>query len=99
MTIPSPSVLHFRSGYNAIKHVYPDIDEFFDDLANAYQKAVRAFYDAGCRYLQLDDTVWAYLCSEEQRAEARRARRRCRPAAGALRAHDQQGARRRSPPT
>ena len=63
MTIPSPSVLHFRQGYNAIKPVYPDIDEYFDDLAHAYQKAIRAFYDAGCRYLQLDDTVWAYLCS------------------------------------
>jgi 5-methyltetrahydropteroyltriglutamate--homocysteine methyltransferase len=72
MTIPSPSVLHFRSGYNAIRPVYPDIDEFFDDLAVAYRKAIRAFYDAGCRYLQLDDTVWAYLCSEEQRAEARK---------------------------
>jgi 5-methyltetrahydropteroyltriglutamate--homocysteine methyltransferase len=72
MTIPSPSVLHFRSGSNAIRPVYPDIDEFFDDLAIAYRKAVRAFYDSGCRYLQFDDTVWAYLCSEEQRAEARK---------------------------
>jgi 5-methyltetrahydropteroyltriglutamate--homocysteine methyltransferase len=71
MTIPSPSVLHFRQGYTAIKPVYPDIDRFFDDLGSAYQKAIRAFYDAGCRYLQLDDTVWAYLCSEEQRAGAR----------------------------
>jgi 5-methyltetrahydropteroyltriglutamate--homocysteine methyltransferase len=72
MTIPSPSVLHFRQGFNAIKPVYPDIDEFFDDLAKTYQKAVRAFYDAGCRYLQLDDTVWAYLCSPEQLADARK---------------------------
>jgi 5-methyltetrahydropteroyltriglutamate--homocysteine methyltransferase len=71
MTIPSPSVLHFRQGYAAIKGVYPDIDAYFDDLALAYQKAIRAFYDAGCRYLQLDDVVWAYLCSEEQRAAAR----------------------------
>jgi 5-methyltetrahydropteroyltriglutamate--homocysteine methyltransferase len=71
MTIPSPSVLHFRQGYAAIKGVYPDIDVYFDDLARAYQKAIRAFYDAGCRYLQLDDVVWAYLCSEEQRAGAR----------------------------
>ncbi len=70
MTIPSPSVLHFRSGYNAIKSVYPEIDEFFDDAAAAYGKAIRAFYDAGCRYLQLDDTVWAYLCSAEQREQA-----------------------------
>jgi 5-methyltetrahydropteroyltriglutamate--homocysteine methyltransferase len=71
MTIPSPSVLHFRSGYNAIKSVYPDIDRFFDDVGTAYQKAVRAFYDAGCRYLQFDDTVWAYLCSAEQLAQAK----------------------------
>jgi 5-methyltetrahydropteroyltriglutamate--homocysteine methyltransferase len=72
MTIPSPSVLHFRSGRNGIsKEIYPDMAEFFDDLAEAYRKAVRAFADAGCRYLQLDDTVWAYLCSAEQREEAR----------------------------
>ena len=69
MTIPSPSVLHFRAGYDAIKPVYPDIDEFFADLAAAYRKAVAAFYDAGCRYLQFDDTVWAYLCSAEQLAQ------------------------------
>ncbi len=72
MTIPSPSVLHFRSGRTGIsRKIYPDIEEFFDDLAEAYRKAVRAFADAGCRYLQLDDTVWAYLCSAEQREEAR----------------------------
>jgi 5-methyltetrahydropteroyltriglutamate--homocysteine methyltransferase len=70
MTIPSPSVLHFRSGYNAIKPVYPDIDAFFADAAAAYGKAIRAFYDAGCRYLQLDDTVWAYLCDPEQLKQA-----------------------------
>jgi 5-methyltetrahydropteroyltriglutamate--homocysteine methyltransferase len=70
MTIPSPSVLHFRSGYDAIKPVYPDIDEFFADAATAYGKAIRAFYDAGCRYLQLDDTVWAYLCDPTQRKQA-----------------------------
>ena len=71
MTIPSPSVLHFRSGFNAIKAVYPDIDEFFADAAATYKKAVRAFYDAGCRYLQLDDTVWAYLCDPKQLEQAR----------------------------
>src|SRR5215470_6490266 len=72
MTIPSPSVLHFRGGRAGIsKTVYPDMDAFFDDLGAAYRKAVRAFADAGCRYLQLDDTVWAYLCSKEQLAEAK----------------------------
>ena len=72
MTIPSPSVLHYRGGRAAIsKAAYPDLDLFFEDLAKVYRKAVRAFYDAGCRYLQLDDTVWAYLCSEDQRKKAR----------------------------
>jgi 5-methyltetrahydropteroyltriglutamate--homocysteine methyltransferase len=73
MTIPSPSVLHFRGGRAGIsREAYPDLDRFFDDLARAYQRAVRAFADAGCRYLQLDDTVWGYLCSAEQREQARR---------------------------
>jgi 5-methyltetrahydropteroyltriglutamate--homocysteine methyltransferase len=72
MTIPSPSVLHYRGGRAAIsKEAYPDLDLFFDDLAKAYRKAVRAFYDAGCRYLQFDDTIWAYLCSQDQRQKAR----------------------------
>src|SRR5690606_27410602 len=67
MTIPAPSVLHFRGGRKGISHkVYPDLDQFFHDLGAAYNKAVKAFYDAGCRYLQLDDTVWAYLCSEKE---------------------------------
>ncbi|WP_029422760.1 5-methyltetrahydropteroyltriglutamate--homocysteine S-methyltransferase [Alicyclobacillus macrosporangiidus] len=69
MTIPSPSMLHFRGQIDPA--VYPDPDEFFADLAAAYQKAIRTFYEAGCRYLQLDDTSWAYLCSEEQRAQIR----------------------------
>ncbi len=71
MTIPSPGVLHFRLGYNAIKPVYPDIDAFFDDTAKTYKQAIKAFYDAGCRYLQLDDTAWAHLCSDEQLQGAR----------------------------
>lgn len=72
MTIPAPSVLHFRGGRKSIsKEVYPDLDAFFADTAEAYAKAVRAFYDAGCRYLQFDDTVWAYLCSEKEMQAAR----------------------------
>lgn len=72
MTIPAPSVLHFRGGRDAIsRDVYPDWDNFYSDTAEAYACAVRAFYDAGCRYLQFDDTVWAYLCSEKERASAR----------------------------
>ena len=72
MTIPSPSVMHFRGGRNAIsKEAYPEMGAYFDDLAKLYGKAIKAFYDAGCRYLQLDDTVWAYLCSREQLDQAR----------------------------
>ena len=72
MTIPSPSVLHFRRGRAGIsKDVYPDMDGYFDDLANCYRKAVRALYDAGCRYLQFDDTVWAHLGSENELNQAR----------------------------
>ncbi|WP_105607699.1 cobalamin-independent methionine synthase II family protein [Cronobacter sakazakii] len=72
MTIPSPSVLHFRGGAAAIdRNVYPDLKDYFDDLATTWRDAIHAFYDAGCRYLQLDDTVWAYLCSDEQRRQIR----------------------------
>jgi 5-methyltetrahydropteroyltriglutamate--homocysteine methyltransferase len=72
MTIPAPSVLHFRGGRRAIsKDAYPDMDSFYSDTAEAYRKAVKAFYDAGCRYLQFDDTVWAYLCSEKERQGVR----------------------------
>lgn len=72
MTIPSPSVLHFRLEPGAVsKDAYSNRDAIFDDLAAAYQKAVKAFYDAGCRYLQFDDTAWAYLCSQEELKKAR----------------------------
>jgi 5-methyltetrahydropteroyltriglutamate--homocysteine methyltransferase len=68
MTIPSPSVVHFRGGRKAVPDaVYPDMDDFYRDLGGAYRKAVRAFGDAGCRYLQVDETNLAYLCDEEQR--------------------------------
>jgi 5-methyltetrahydropteroyltriglutamate--homocysteine methyltransferase len=72
MTIPSPSVMHFRLEPDAVSaDFYPSRDAIFDDLASAYQKAVRAFYDAGCRYLQFDDTAWAYLCSDVEMKKAR----------------------------
>ncbi len=73
MTIPSPGVFHFRQGRQAIsKDVYPDLEPFFDDVAEAWRKAVRAFYDAGCRYLQLDDTTWAMICSPKEREASRK---------------------------
>src|SRR5229473_6104416 len=72
MTIPSPTVMHFRLEPGAVaKSAYPDRDAIFDDLGAAYQKAVRAFYDAGCRYLQFDDTAWAYLCSQQELKKAK----------------------------
>jgi 5-methyltetrahydropteroyltriglutamate--homocysteine methyltransferase len=72
MTIPSPSVLHFRGGRKAISMaVYPDLDDFYRDLGDAYNRAVHAFADAGCRYLQLDETNLAYLCDPEQRQAVR----------------------------
>jgi 5-methyltetrahydropteroyltriglutamate--homocysteine methyltransferase len=68
MTIPSPSVLHFRGGRRAVSpDVYPEMDEFYRDLGLAYRAAVGAFADAGCRYLQLDEVNLAYLCDAEQR--------------------------------
>jgi 5-methyltetrahydropteroyltriglutamate--homocysteine methyltransferase len=68
MTIPSPSVLHFRGGRRAVNpDVYPEMEEFYHDLALAYRGAVQAFADAGCRYLQLDEVNLAYLCDPEQR--------------------------------
>lgn len=68
MTIPGPSMLHYRGGRKMIdRAVYPEMDAFYADLGAAYAEVVRAFYDAGCRYLQLDDISFAYLCDPEQR--------------------------------
>jgi 5-methyltetrahydropteroyltriglutamate--homocysteine methyltransferase len=72
MTIPSPAILHFRLEPNAVTtKEYADRDAIFDDLGKTYRQAVRAFYDAGCRYLQFDDTAWAYLCSPAELKKAR----------------------------
>ena len=66
-TIPSPSVVHFRGGRAAINtEAYPTLDGFFTDLGETYHNAVRAFGEAGCRYLQLDEVNIAYLCDPEQ---------------------------------
>jgi 5-methyltetrahydropteroyltriglutamate--homocysteine methyltransferase len=68
MTIPSPSVLHFRGGRRGIdSSVYPDLNEFFSDLSSAYSRVVQAFAREGCRYLQFDEVNLAYLCDPEQR--------------------------------
>ena len=68
MTIPSPSMLHYRGGRNMIaKSAYPEMEEFYRDLGQAYKQAIQGFYAAGCRYLQLDDCSFAYLCDPAQR--------------------------------
>jgi 5-methyltetrahydropteroyltriglutamate--homocysteine methyltransferase len=72
MTIPAPGVLHFRQGRPSVsRDAYPDLEPYFEDVANAYRKAIRAFYDAGCRYLQLDDTTWSMMCDERELAHSR----------------------------
>ena len=68
MTIPSPSMLHYRGGRKMINMgVYPDMNDFYHDLGETYAGAVQDFAKAGCRYLQLDDVSFAYLCDPEQR--------------------------------
>ena len=69
MTIPSPNVLHFRLA-SVDRTLYPDRDAVFNALAQTYRQAVKAFYEAGCRYLQFDDTAWAYLCSNDEMEKA-----------------------------
>src|SRR3990167_1588891 len=72
VTIPSPTMVHFRGGRKGIDiHAYPDLDEFFEDLAQVYREEVASLYDAGCRYIQFDDTNLAYLCDPQLRAQAR----------------------------
>jgi len=68
MTIPSPSMLHYRGGSKNIdRAVYPNMDDFWTDLGRAYVQAIKGFYDAGCRYLQIDDCSMAYFCDPAQR--------------------------------
>ncbi|MGD9705962.1 MAG: 5-methyltetrahydropteroyltriglutamate--homocysteine S-methyltransferase [Acidimicrobiia bacterium] len=69
ITIPGPGMVNLMGGRNAVAAVYPDIDEFWDDLVHAYRAEVAALYAAGCRYLQLDDVSFAYLCDAEFRAQ------------------------------
>ena len=62
LTIPSPSMVHYRGGNSSIdRSVYPELDAFWDDLTAAYRAQVRGVYELGCRYLQLDDTSLAYI--------------------------------------
>jgi 5-methyltetrahydropteroyltriglutamate--homocysteine methyltransferase len=71
VSIPSPTMVHFRGGRKSIDiNSYPDMDEFFHDLSTAYKKEIDHLYKAGLRYLQLDDTNLAYLCDPKMRAAA-----------------------------
>jgi 5-methyltetrahydropteroyltriglutamate--homocysteine methyltransferase len=69
-SIPAPTVLDFRLEPGHLAAPYEHRDDIVDDLVQAYRDALAAFYAEGARYLQFDDTAWAYLCSEEQLAEA-----------------------------
>ena len=71
--IPSPTMLHFRGGRAGIsREHYPELDpQFYDDVARAYGDELRSLYDAGCRYVQMDDTNLAYLCDDRMREAAR----------------------------
>ncbi|ROQ28596.1 5-methyltetrahydropteroyltriglutamate--homocysteine S-methyltransferase [Gallaecimonas pentaromativorans] len=73
VTIPSPTMLHFRGGRGGIDATaYPELDpDFYDDVAKAYGEELQSLYDAGCRYVQMDDTNLAYLCDEKMREAAR----------------------------
>ena len=72
ITIPSPSVLHFRGGRQAIDAAaYPDMPQFYADLAGVYAAEVADLAAAGCRYLQIDEVNFAYLCDPKLRDEVR----------------------------
>ena len=83
--IPAPSMLHFRGGRQAISGtVYPDLEEFYDDLTAAYRAEIADLAARGCRYLQFDDTNLAYLCDPAIRESTKSARRRSRRVDAAL---------------
>ena len=73
VTIPSPTMLHFRGGRAGIsREAYPELEPaFYEDVARAYGEELRSLYDAGCRYVQMDDTNLAYLCDDKMREAAR----------------------------
>ena len=72
VTIPSPTMLHFRGGRAGIsREHYPDLEPFYQDVANAYGDELRSLAAAGCTYVQMDDTNLAYLCDDKMREAAR----------------------------
>ena len=72
VTIPSPTMLHFRGGRAGIsREHYPDLEPFYQDVADAYGDELRSLAAAGCTYVQMDDTNLAYLCDDKMREAAR----------------------------
>jgi len=72
LTIPSPSIVHFRGGRDAIdKQAYPTLDGFYADLARVYDEEIEDLAAAGCRYLQIDEVNFAYLCDPKLRAQVK----------------------------
>src|ERR1700731_1977027 len=70
ITIPSPTIVHFRGGREAIDaKAYPEMDAFYADLADVYRAEIRDLAAAGCRYLQIDEVNLAYLCDPELRRQ------------------------------
>ena len=99
LTIPSPSMVHYRGGRAAIDAtVYPELDAFWADLTAAYRERSARLGELGCRYLQLDDTSLAYLNDPASAQHVGRHRRRPRAPARGLHPPHQRGARRPARP-
>ena len=97
LTIPSPSMVHYRGGRSSIDEgVYPDLDEFWSDLTAAYREEIRRLGELGCTYLQLDDTSLSYLNDPKAARVRRRSRRRPRAPAPRVHPARERGARRSS---
>jgi len=73
ITIPSPTIIHFRAGRRNISaDIYPDLDMFWADIADAFHRELAALHDAGCRYVQIDETTLASLSDESVWEQMRR---------------------------
>jgi len=72
LSIPSPTMLHFRAGREGVsREAYPQMQDFYDDVARIYQEEIEAVAATGCELLQIDDTNWAYLCDDKLRDDVR----------------------------
>ena len=97
MTVPSPIVLHFLGGNDAIlREAYSSLDQFWSDVIEVYRNELAALHDAGCTYLQVDETSLVKFGDPEIRAIVEEPRRRLAQARGNLRRRDQCGPRQRA---